>query len=93
MLDATCSEMFALLLINVTSALPTAAAKDSKLRTYASLASGHHSVPFSVKSLGVIGASTMTLFKEVGRCIADREEDLCFSFTENFPCHIPCQQL
>ena len=53
---------------------PATSAEDIKRSKYASLASGHHLVPFSVETSGVGGLSATALIKEVGHHIADRED-------------------
>ena len=56
-------------------------------RKYESPASGYHFVPFSVETSGVIGPAAIALVNEVGRPIADQEDDSLFPFPENHPCH------
>ena len=72
---ATCTDTFAPSLITTSSALPAAAAEDSKRGEHTLLESGFYSYPFSVETSGVIGSSAIALIKEVGRRIADREDD------------------
>ena len=80
MRDATCSVTFAPSLITALSAFPgssATAAEDLWCRKYVSLASGYHFVPFSVETSGVIVHSAISFIREVGRHIADREDDSC----------------
>ena len=50
-------------------------ADDLWRRKYTSLASGYHFVPFSADTPGVIGLSAIAIIIEVGRRIADRQDD------------------